>query len=186
MEIMAAVHGRYRNGRHFFYASEYLCLSRTHGNLYFLSLSNAANQSAQHHSRLFNWIYGFTWNLFQVGGRSIVCKDVEQHVVVLEEEQKFLKLLELLGIFQPQGGVIVFVDKQENADELLKDLMKASYPCMSLHGGIDQFDRDSTIVDFKSGKVKLLVSASSVLVSRQKYKSVVSIQSSPRIVDRYY
>lgn len=79
-------------------------------------------------------------------------------MVILEEEQKFLKLLELLGIYQPQGGVIVFVDKQENADELLKDLMKASYQCMSLHGGIDQFDRDSTIVDFKSGKVKLLVS----------------------------
>lgn len=96
----------------------------------------------------------------QVGGRSVVCKDVEQHVVILDEEQKFLKLLELLGIYQPQGGVIVFVDKQEGADELLKDLMKASYPCMSLHGGIDQFDRDSTIVDFKSGKVKLLVATS--------------------------
>ncbi|KAI5642046.1 DEAD/DEAH box helicase domain-containing protein [Phthorimaea operculella] len=64
----------------------------------------------------------------QVGGRSVVCKDVEQH--------------------------------QENADSLLKDLMKASYSCMSLHGGIDQFDRDSTIVDFKNGKVKLLVATS--------------------------
>ncbi|XP_063244308.1 probable ATP-dependent RNA helicase DDX46 [Bacillus rossius redtenbacheri] len=96
----------------------------------------------------------------QVGGRSVVCKEVEQHVVVLEEEQKFLKLLELLGHYQALGSCIVFVDKQENADELLKDLMKASYPCMSLHGGIDQFDRDSTILDFKSGKVKLLVATS--------------------------
>lgn len=87
-----------------------------------------------------------------------MCKEVEQHCVVLEEDQKFLKLLELLGHYQDQGSVIVFVDKQENADILLKDLMKASYPCMSLHGGIDQYDRDSTIVDFKSGKVKLLVS----------------------------
>lgn len=38
--------------------------------------------------------------------------------------------------------------------------MKASYPCRSLHGGIDQFDRDSTIVDFKSGTVKLLIATS--------------------------
>ncbi|XP_044738948.1 probable ATP-dependent RNA helicase DDX46 isoform X2 [Chrysoperla carnea] len=96
----------------------------------------------------------------QVGGRSVVCKDVEQHVVILEEDQKFLKLLELLGIYQEQGSIIVFVDKQENADILLKDLMKASYACMSLHGGIDQFDRDSTIIDFKSGKVKLLIATS--------------------------
>lgn len=54
----------------------------------------------------------------------------------------------------------MFVDKQENADILLKDLMKASYSCMSLHGGIDQFDRDSTILDFKSGRVKLLIATS--------------------------
>ncbi|XP_055606966.1 probable ATP-dependent RNA helicase DDX46 [Uranotaenia lowii] len=93
----------------------------------------------------------------QVGGRSVVCKDVEQHVVVLEEDTKFFKLLELLGLYQELGSIIVFVDKQENADILLKDLMKASYPCMSLHGGIDQFDRDSTIIDFKQGRVKLLI-----------------------------
>jgi len=96
----------------------------------------------------------------QVGGRSVVCKDVEQHVVVLEEDKKFLKLLEVLGIFQEKGSIIVFVERQESADELLKDLMKASYPCMSLHGGIDQIDRDSTIHDFKSGRVKLLVATS--------------------------
>lgn len=36
----------------------------------------------------------------QVGGRSVVCKDVEQHVAVLEEEAKFFKLLELLGHYQ--------------------------------------------------------------------------------------
>lgn len=36
----------------------------------------------------------------QVGGRSVVCKDVEQHVAVLEEEAKFFKLLELLGHHQ--------------------------------------------------------------------------------------
>ncbi|XP_055593102.1 probable ATP-dependent RNA helicase DDX46 [Uranotaenia lowii] len=96
----------------------------------------------------------------QVGGRSVVCKDVEQHVVVLEEDAKFFKLLELLGLYQELGSIIVFVDKQENADILLKDLMKASYPCMSLHGGIDQFDRDSTIIDFKQGRVKLLIATS--------------------------
>ncbi|CAH1112047.1 unnamed protein product [Psylliodes chrysocephalus] len=96
----------------------------------------------------------------QVGGRSVVCKDVEQHIVILEEDQKFLKLLELLGIYQELGSIIVFVDKQENADILLKELMKAAYNCMSLHGGIDQFDRDSTIVDFKNGKVKLLIATS--------------------------
>ncbi|XP_078658817.1 putative ATP-dependent RNA helicase DDX46 isoform X1 [Branchiostoma floridae x Branchiostoma belcheri] len=96
----------------------------------------------------------------QVGGRSVVCSDVEQHVVVLEEEQKFFKLLELLGNFQEKGSVLVFVERQEVADTLLKDLLKAAYSCLSLHGGIDQYDRDSIINDFKSGNCRLLVATS--------------------------
>ncbi|GAA6102898.1 probable ATP-dependent RNA helicase DDX46 isoform X1 [Tachysurus ichikawai] len=96
----------------------------------------------------------------QVGGRSVVCSDVEQHVIVIEEAKKFLKLLEILGHYQEKGTVIIFVDKQEHADSLLKDLMKASYPCMSLHGGIDQYDRDSIINDFKSGACRLMVATS--------------------------
>lgn len=56
-------------------------------------------------------------------------------MAVLEDEAKFFKLLELLGLYSQMGSIIVFVDKQENADSLLKDLMKASYQCMSLHGG---------------------------------------------------
>ncbi|XP_072302139.1 probable ATP-dependent RNA helicase DDX46 [Eucyclogobius newberryi] len=96
----------------------------------------------------------------QVGGRSVVCSDVEQHVLVIEEEKKFLKLLEILGHYQEKGAVIIFVDKQEHADALLKDLMKASYPCLSLHGGIDQYDRDSIINDFKTGVCRLMVATS--------------------------
>ncbi|XP_023313518.1 probable ATP-dependent RNA helicase DDX46 isoform X2 [Trichogramma pretiosum] len=110
----------------------------------------------------------------QVGGRSVVCKEVEQHVVILEDEQKFFKLLEILGHYQDKGSAIIFVDKQENADTLLKDLMKSSYMCMSLHGGIDQCDRDSTIVSFKSGKVKILV-ATSVAARGLDVKSLVLV-----------
>lgn len=96
-----------------------------------------------------------------VGGKSIVCKDIEQHVHLVDEEKKFLKLLELLGTHHTDGSAIIFVDKQEHADSLLKDLMNASYTsCGSLHGGIDQYDRDSTITDFKSGKIKILVATS--------------------------
>ncbi|CAF3886237.1 unnamed protein product [Rotaria magnacalcarata] len=95
-----------------------------------------------------------------IGGRSSVCEDVEQNVVILDDDQKYLKLLELLGIYQPQGSVIVFVDKQEHCDELMKNLLRNSYPCMSLHGGIDQYDRDSTMVDFKRGDMPLMIATS--------------------------
>lgn len=82
---------------------------------------------------------------------------MEQHAVIVEEHQKYLKLLELLGRYWELGNVLVFVDKQEHADDLVAQLMKSGYNCAPLHGGIDQFDRDSTIVDFKTGKLKLMV-----------------------------
>nr|KAG5704149.1 hypothetical protein BaRGS_009679 [Batillaria attramentaria] len=96
----------------------------------------------------------------QVGGRSVVCKDVNQNVIVIEEDKKLFKLLELLGIYHEEGAALVFVDKQEHADELMKSLMKHAYPCMALHGGIDQYDRDSTISDFKNGVFKVMVATS--------------------------
>lgn len=97
----------------------------------------------------------------QVGGRSVVCKDIEQTVSIVDEEGKFLKLLEVLGSLLGDGLAIIFVDKQEHADSLLKDLMNAKYENTgSLHGGIDQYDRDSTITDFKKGKLKILVATS--------------------------
>lgn len=38
--------------------------------------------------------------------------------IICEPEDKFLKLLELLGLYQEDGSVLVFVDKQEHADEV--------------------------------------------------------------------
>ena len=69
--------------------------------------------------------------------------------------------LKITGKRINDGLAIIFVDKQEHADSLLKDLMNAGYKqCGSLHGGIDQYDRDSTITSFKSGKLRILVATS--------------------------
>lgn len=35
-----------------------------------------------------------------------------------------------------------------------------SYRCLALHGGMDQADRDSAIVDFKNGDIDILVATS--------------------------
>ena len=77
-----------------------------------------------------------------------------------DEDIKFYKLLELLGIFSEKGSSLVFVERQEDADKLLKKLMDASYSCLALHGGLDQYDRDSVINDFRMGVCTLLVATS--------------------------
>lgn len=98
-----------------------------------------------------------------VGGRSVVAPEITQIVEVRSEESKFLRLLELLGELYDKdedARTLIFVDRQESADTLLRDLMRKGYPCMSIHGGKDQVDRNSTIDDFKAGVVPILVATS--------------------------
>ena len=100
-----------------------------------------------------------------VGGRSVVAPEITQIVEVRSEETKFIRLLELLGNLYSEDKneddrALIFVDRQESADGLLKDLMRKGYPCMSIHGGKDQIDRDSTIDDFKNGIVPILIATS--------------------------
>ncbi len=100
-----------------------------------------------------------------VGGRSVVAPEITQIVEVRSEDTKFHRLLELLGnMYEHETNeddrTLIFVDRQESADGLLKDLMRKGYPCMSIHGGKDQIDRDSTIEDFKAGVTPILVATS--------------------------
>lgn len=98
-----------------------------------------------------------------VGGRSVVAKEIEQIVEIREESTKFVRVLELLGELYDKdedARTLLFVERQEKADDLLKELMQKGYPCMSIHGGKDQVDRDSTISDFKKGVVPILIATS--------------------------
>jgi ATP-dependent RNA helicase DDX46/PRP5 len=98
-----------------------------------------------------------------VGGRSVVAAEIEQIVEVREESTKFNRLLEYLGRLTNEdedARILIFVDRQEAADNLLRDLSLKGHICMSLHGGKDQVDRDSTISDFKSGVVRIVIATS--------------------------
>ncbi|KAL4934782.1 hypothetical protein BDV06DRAFT_208278, partial [Aspergillus oleicola] len=100
-----------------------------------------------------------------VGGRSVVAPEITQIVEVRNEDKKFVRLLELLGNLystdeNEDARSLIFVDRQEAADTLLKELMRKGYPCMSIHGGKDQIDRDSTIEDFKAGIFPVLIATS--------------------------
>lgn len=100
-----------------------------------------------------------------VGGRSVVAPEITQIVEVRNESEKFMRLLELLGNLyssdeNDDARTLIFVDRQEAADGLLRELMRKGYPCMSIHGGKDQIDRDSTIEDYKAGIFPVLIATS--------------------------
>ncbi|KAJ2713445.1 pre-mRNA processing RNA-helicase [Coemansia spiralis] len=98
-----------------------------------------------------------------VGGRALIPPEVTQHVEVVEERDKFVRLLAILGeAFNGNGETLalVFVDRQEAADALLRELMRRGYVCNSLHGGKDQADRDQAIADFKNRVFSVLIATS--------------------------
>ena len=85
-----------------------------------------------------------------VGGRSVASDSVKQYGEVIEEQDKFLRLLQLLGEHaEDEKKVIIFVDTQVRADSVFEQLIRCGYPSLSLHGGKEQEDRDSTLSDFK-------------------------------------
>ena len=95
-----------------------------------------------------------------VGGISVVSSTIDQHVEVLSTDAKLPRLCQLLRHHYDEGQQLVFVDTQEACDTLFRELLKQSLPCATLHGGMRQDDRDSTIADFKSGDVSLLIATS--------------------------
>ncbi|CDZ98160.1 p-loop containing nucleoside triphosphate hydrolase protein [Phaffia rhodozyma] len=102
-----------------------------------------------------------------VGGRSVVAKEITQVVEVRTEDTKFHRLLELLGeTYQTEEDLdtkrtLIFVERQESADNLLLELHQRAYRrANSLHGGKEQVDRDQTITHFKSGVIPIVIATS--------------------------
>lgn len=95
-----------------------------------------------------------------VGGRNKTCQNVEQFVEVIEDDEKFSRLVEILEDWYGRGNILIFVERHNEADDLYADLHKEGYECLVLHGGHDQVDRDFTISDFKKAEKSVLVATS--------------------------
>lgn len=98
-----------------------------------------------------------------VGGRSVVASEITQLIEVTPEDTKFRRVLQLLGDLHEKdedARSLIFVERQETADDMLKELGKKGYPCVSVHGGREQIDRDQAILDFKAGIVPIMVATS--------------------------
>ncbi|XP_955229.1 RNA helicase, putative [Theileria annulata] len=109
-----------------------------------------------------------------VGQRGKSASQVDQHVLVLNEEKKLLKLLKLLGEWHEHGNIIIFVNTQLESEHLFNDLLAYGYDAGILHGGVDQTDREFTLNDFREGKKTILI-ATSIAARGIDVKSVVLV-----------
>ncbi|KAK8815158.1 hypothetical protein WA158_003370 [Blastocystis sp. Blastoise] len=98
--------------------------------------------------------------MIMIGGRAEVAGEVDQYVEVIRKENKWLRLLQLLGTWNTKGLILIFVDTQQKADQLSCDLKRNGYFTVALHGGMDQLDRDQAISDFKNQISTIMVATS--------------------------
>ncbi|KAG2736374.1 hypothetical protein G9P44_000464 [Scheffersomyces stipitis] len=107
-----------------------------------------------------------------VGGISVVASEITQKVELFEkgessqlEDEKFDRLLNILDVFSIESKhskVLIFVEKQSAADDLLVKLLGSNHPCLTIHGGKDQIDRKYAIKEFssKDSGVDILIATS--------------------------
>jgi len=99
-----------------------------------------------------------------IGGRSVVAPEVEQVVKLIKPADKVNELVSTLGLLfmnDDNAQVLIFVERQETAEDLLYKLMKAKYNDVNtIHGAKDQTDRSEAINDFKQGKLPILIATS--------------------------
>lgn len=107
-----------------------------------------------------------------VGGISVVAAEVDQKVEIFnikdgEEEKlkkdKFERLMEVLKEYNyAETKILIFVEKQTSADNLLVKLVKRKIASLAIHGGKDQLDRKYAIKEFsnKTSGFNILIATS--------------------------
>ena len=91
-----------------------------------------------------------------IGDQSSSKDNIVQHVVLLKENAKREKLLELLQT-GPPPPIIIFCNNKKGCDGLARSLDKQGFPSATIHSGKDQATRELAIEGFKSGEYEVLV-----------------------------
>ncbi|KAI5968895.1 PRP5 [Candida theae] len=106
-----------------------------------------------------------------VGGVGVVAKEIEQKIVLLSEEEEdfFQQRVTLLRDSVQEhlqahenSKILIFVEKQVDADKLLSNLLGFGLPCVAIHAGKEQIDRKYAIKEFSSSDsgVDILIATS--------------------------
>jgi len=81
---------------------------------------------------------------------------LQQYFVQLKETEKNRKLNDLLDALE-FNQVVIFVSKQQRAQELNRLLEECKFPSLCIHGRMEQEERIAKLKDFKDFKKRILV-----------------------------
>lgn len=83
--------------------------------------------------------------------------NIQQSYIAVEERDKSLALIRLIEQSDEKDVLLVFCDRREDVDQLMRRLERLPMPIKALHGGYDQAARFRVMSAFRTGEVKVLV-----------------------------
>ena len=86
--------------------------------------------------------------------------DIKQHVYVVNDHEKFPRLIQVMQAEMNQEGgskVLIFVETKRNADNITRMLRQDGWPALSIHGDKEQRERDWVLAQFKSSQSPIMV-----------------------------
>lgn len=92
----------------------------------------------------------------QVSPEKMVSKNINHSVTRVEMDQK-RNLLQNFIVENPEAKTIVFVRTQVRAERVNESLRKNKFTVQSLHGGMDQSERESNLEAFRGGAAGVLI-----------------------------
>lgn len=92
----------------------------------------------------------------QISPEDPVSKNVQHAVAFVSMDDKRFFLERLVKEF-PEGKILVFVRTKVRAERVQAAMARVEIPALVMHGGKEQENRLEAMEDFKSGKVKLLI-----------------------------
>jgi ATP-dependent RNA helicase DDX23/PRP28 len=100
----------------------------------------------------------YLWNpvVVTIGTPGKATDLVTQNVIMVKESEKMLRLQKMLSDLGDKTA-IVFCNTRKTADLRTKDLEKAGFRVMSIHGGKSQDQREISLDCFRNGRCNVLV-----------------------------
>lgn len=92
----------------------------------------------------------------QISPEDPVSKNVQHAVAFVSMDDKRFFLERLVKEF-PEGKILVFVRTKVRAERVQAAMARVEIPALVMHGGKEQENRLEAMEDFKTGKVKLLI-----------------------------
>eukprot|EP01023_Acetabularia_acetabulum_P061841 TRINITY_DN7524_c0_g1_i2.p1 TRINITY_DN7524_c0_g1~~TRINITY_DN7524_c0_g1_i2.p1 ORF type:complete len:624 (-),score=110.05 TRINITY_DN7524_c0_g1_i2:926-2668(-) len=83
--------------------------------------------------------------------------NISQTVFIIEDNDKYSKLLELLRQEMDGRRMLVFLETKRSVDKVTRDLRQDGWPALAIHGDKSQQERDWVLQEFKTGKSPIML-----------------------------